>query len=72
MRVICFIIGLLRAFGRYSGNKNRPLISAIYPVPFIINNIDPHSDQTDGINGFATHFCLIFQIGYIYFILMYS
>ncbi|KAL4002855.1 Phosphatidylinositol 3- and 4-kinase family protein [Acanthocheilonema viteae] len=50
MRLICFMIGLLRAFGRYSGNKDHPLISTIYPVPFMIRNTDARINQIDGSN----------------------
>lgn len=56
MRVICFMIGLLRAFGRYSSDKNHPLISAIYPVPFLITNIDVHNNQIAANDRFVTYF----------------
>ncbi|VDO41825.1 unnamed protein product [Brugia timori] len=54
MRIICFMIGLLRSFGRYSGDKDHPLISAIYPVPFIITKIDAQSNQTTACIGEGT------------------
>uniref|UniRef100_A0A158Q770 1-phosphatidylinositol 4-kinase n=1 Tax=Elaeophora elaphi TaxID=1147741 RepID=A0A158Q770_9BILA len=54
MRIICFIIGLVRAFGRYSGDKDHPLISAIYPVPFMTINIHTQNYQRDGKNRMET------------------
>ncbi|MCP9259286.1 hypothetical protein DINM_002243 [Dirofilaria immitis] len=45
VRIICFMIGLLRAFGRYSIDKDHPLISVIYPVPFTIADMDTHNNQ---------------------------
>ncbi|VDN32457.1 unnamed protein product [Gongylonema pulchrum] len=45
MRVLCFIIGLFRAFGRYSNDKEHPLISAIYPPPFTIGKADGMNSQ---------------------------
>ncbi|CAG9533242.1 unnamed protein product [Cercopithifilaria johnstoni] len=54
MRVICLMIGLLRAFGRYSGNKDHPLISAIYPLPFMITNTDAYNNKIDGSNRVDT------------------
>ncbi|VDN20259.1 unnamed protein product [Gongylonema pulchrum] len=45
MRVLCFIIGLFRAFGRYSNDKEHPLISAIYPPPFTIGKADGVNSQ---------------------------
>lgn len=59
MRIICLIIGLVRAFGRYSGDKYHPLISAIYPVPFRITEIDVHNNEKAGTTRFAVYFCKV-------------
>ncbi|VDN02816.1 unnamed protein product [Thelazia callipaeda] len=40
IRVVCLMMGLLRAFGRYSHSKDYPLISAMYPVPFTVSKPD--------------------------------
>lgn len=34
MKRVCMLIGLLRAFGRFSPNVASPLISNIFPTPF--------------------------------------
>ncbi|VDO26202.1 unnamed protein product [Onchocerca flexuosa] len=54
VRIICVMIGLLRAFGRYSSDKNHPLISAIYPVPFMNANIDAHNNRIAGSSRVGT------------------
>uniref|UniRef100_A0A915PI29 1-phosphatidylinositol 4-kinase n=1 Tax=Setaria digitata TaxID=48799 RepID=A0A915PI29_9BILA len=54
MRVTCFLIGLLRSFGRYSNDKDSPLISAIYPVPFTIMKTDVQNNQIAGSNKMQT------------------
>ncbi|EJD74219.1 phosphatidylinositol 4-kinase, variant [Loa loa] len=54
MRVVCLMIGLLRTFGRYSSDKDHPLISVIYPVPFMITQITAHNNQIVGSNRVGT------------------
>lgn len=40
MKMVTFVIGLTRSFARYSGNKETPLISTIYPIPFRLSERD--------------------------------
>lgn len=47
MKMICFVMGLVRAFGRYSGDKDSPLISALFPVPFHVAKKDDCGSDLD-------------------------
>lgn len=53
MRVLSFIIGLIRSFGRYSHDRERPLISAIYPVPFMVPRAEGVNVQPVEVDRFA-------------------
>ncbi|VDM32024.1 unnamed protein product [Toxocara canis] len=46
--MVAFVIGLVRSFARYSGDKESPLISAVYPLPFRLSKRDePALDESE-------------------------
>lgn len=63
MKLICFVIGLVRCFGRFSDDKCHPLISMIFPIPFKINE----TDMTELCDSTSVRFVKYF-IAFEYFI----